>query len=381
MRDNQGSEWWIYKQIHESADSLMGLLEEMLSRNKKYQISMFLLVSKRDIYEIFSSKKAYKFHTEYGNANQNNSIFSINITKKDEDQIKPTISGNVLFVRTPKSEIYLAITDEPREFVQFVLSPFLKAYYPYISKAFLSANDLQQILQKLENVTGSEIIADRITAHKRISYVPMKNDKPNKREKRKENKSVVTWTREPYIQVFNEAAANDQWIDKVQFQLISDSKVQMDAYFSRHGFFKFRDSISPFYQTVLPFIIEIIEKKFKLYSNRSRIAEKPKPSPLVIDLDYDVFSDISQNRRFIEILKNMSYVSMSVYHANPYVHLSLVDYLDGSSFDIWVLSSNRITIVPQLRATEASVARLMNHIFERFREGTVREYEGYVKTT
>ncbi|MGQ0795659.1 MAG: hypothetical protein ACT4N5_05705 [Nitrosopumilaceae archaeon] len=381
MPKKYDSKWWIYDQTHESLDSLVGFLESMLSSNKKYQIAMFLLVSKKDIFELFSSKNSYHFYTDFGNSNKNNSMLSFRITKKDEKKIKPDISGNVLFARTPKSEVYLAITDEPRDFVQFVLTPFLKSYYPYISKAFLSANELRQILERLESVTGGQIIADRITAHRRISYIPMQRDESGSKENRIETKeSHRVWTKRPFRDAFNEAILNDEWIDKVEFRLINDSKTQMEAYFSRHGLFKFRDSISPFYQTLLPFIMEIIERKFNLYSHRSR-NEKPKPSPLVIELDSDIFKDDAQNHRFIEIMKKMSYISMSVYHNNPYIHVSLVDYLDGSTFDLWVLSTNKITVVPQLRATEASVARLMNHIFERFREGTVKEYEGYVKTT
>jgi len=377
-RDKKSSQWWMYNQIHENAHSCAGLLEEMLHRNSKFQISVFLLVCKKDIHNVFTSSEPFKFVINYGSGNDDNSIFTIQVAKNDEGRKEEF--GNVLIVRTSAKEVYLAITDEPRVFVESVLRPFLNSYYPDISRAFLSASDLQQMLELLENTTGDRIIVDRITAYRRISYEVPINIK-NKKEKRVETKeSAVTYTRRPYRESFNDAIANDQWVDKVQFQLIGETSVKMKAYFSRNGLFKFRHSFIPFYQAILPFIIEIIDKKFKLYSNRSRVADKVKPSPLVIDLDYDVFSDTIQNHRFIESLKKMSYASTSVYHSNPYVHLSLVDYLDGSSFDIWVLSANRITIVPQLRASEASVARLMNHIFERFREGNVREYEGYVKS-
>lgn len=374
-KDN-GSQWWIYNQVHDDAHSCAGFLEEMLSRNSKFQISAFLLVCKKDIHNIFKSTESSKFLLKYGSSNNKNSIFAIEIAKNDGDNQK--IFGNVLIVRTSVKEVYLAITDESRIFVESTLRPFIRSYYPDISRAFLSASELQQILELLENTTSGEIIVDRITAYRRISS--KSKPKYHKKEKEKDTEAAVTYTSIPYRDAFNDAIARDQWIDKIRFDLAIDSKLKMEAYFSRQGLFKFKRSFSPFYQTVLPFIIEIIDKKFKLYSNRSRVVEKSKPLPLIIDLDYDVFSDITQNRRFIEILQKMPYASASVYHSNPYVHLSLVDYLDGSSFDIWVLSSNRITVVPQLRASEASVARLMNHIFERFREGSVKEYERYVQT-
>ncbi len=378
MRERDGSEWWLYKQVHETADSCSGLIEEMLNRNPKYQMSVFLLVAKNDIYETFNTMNTEKFLIKFGEANNNKSIFSVKIAKNDENKQ----FGNALIVRTPKREVYLALTDEPRQFLESVFRPFLNSFYPEISRAFLSSNELRQVLERLENTTGGEIIVDRITAYRRILYKVTYNTKTKKKEESSDTKeSAVIYTKRPYQETFNDAIANDQWIDKIQFHLISKDTIRLGGYFSRNGLFKFRHAFSPFYQTLLPFIIEIIEKKFKLYSNRSRIENKTQISPLVIDLDYDVFKDTAQNNRFIQSIKKMSYVSTSVYHSNPYVHLSLVDYLDGSSFDIWVLSANRITIVPQLRASGASVARLMNHIFERFREGTVSEYEGYVKST
>jgi hypothetical protein len=59
------------------------------------------------------------------------------------------------------------------------------------------------------------------------------------------------------------------------------------------------------------------ERKFKLYSDRARLPTKSGPSPLLIEYDYDIFKDESQNRRFIDALRKMTYVSLSVYHSNP----------------------------------------------------------------
>lgn len=55
-------------------------------------------------------------------------------------------------------------------------------------------------------------------------------------------------------------------------------------------------------------------------------------------------------------------------------HASIADVLDGSSFDIWVASSNRILIVPGPKASVAAFIRLISHIFSEFREGTIAEY-------
>lgn len=49
-----------------------------------------------------------------------------------------------------------------------------------------------------------------------------------------------------------------------------------------------------------------------------------------------------------------------------YTHLSILDYYDGSSFDIWIFDAKKITIVPQSKATPASILRLIDHIYQSF---------------
>ena len=63
---------------------------------------------------------------------------------------------------------------------------------------------------------------------------------------------------------------------------------------------------------------------------------------------------------------------IAVLHENPYVHVSLIDFFDGSAFDIFATSRKAVTIVPQVGASPFSLNRLCNHIFENFREGADR---------
>ncbi len=130
-----------------------------------------------------------------------------------------------------------------------------------------------------------------------------------------------------------------------------------------------------FYNTVIEDIVRKASKDFDFFDRRERLkVEGLKVKPIVIEYDFDVFKDRNQNRRLIEILRKATFSSLSVFHANPYLHASFVDYKDGSSYDLWVLSNNRITIVPQMRSTYASLERLCNHIFIGFREGTIKDF-------
>ncbi|MFX0139071.1 MAG: hypothetical protein ACFFDN_35850, partial [Candidatus Hodarchaeota archaeon] len=58
---------------------------------------------------------------------------------------------------------------------------------------------------------------------------------------------------------------------------------------------------------------------------------------------------------------------------NPYVHVTITDYIDNSNYEIWVLSDNRISIVPQTVCSMSSLNRLCDHISKDFQEGNIKE--------
>ena len=287
----------------------------------------------------------------------NDDDFTINVKKGDD-------SGNARIIRN--DSFYLAISDESRHFIYNVLLRFLNLYYPDISRIFYSSFELRKVLENLEEKTSGQIIADRIVAYKRI---------PEEDRETKRREVAVTYTERPFRAAFQEAIESDEWIDKIEFRLLKENKEELLGYLSREGVFRCKKNFSVFYQTVLLDIAKLASKKIKLYGGRSRLMEK-KPKPVIIEFDFDIFKDRSQNRKLIDSLATLQFGSVSLYHSNPYIHLSLVDYLDGSSYDVWVLAFNKITIVPQLRSSFASLARLLNHIFEKFREGAVKDYDG-----
>ena len=79
------------------------------------------------------------------------------------------------------------------------------------------------------------------------------------------------------------------------------------------------------------------------------------------------------NQKLIDSINETTNVSCSVYHGNPYLYMSVVDFQDGSSFDIIVHSEDQIKVVPQMRGNPASISRIVNSIFQNFGEGRVKE--------
>lgn len=75
-------------------------------------------------------------------------------------------------------------------------------------------------------------------------------------------------------------------------------------------------------------------------------------------------------------MRTMDKASISVFHGNPYMHLGVIDYFDGSVFDLWVLSVNQLIIVPQIKGSVPSIRRVVSHVFESFAEGEVKDFKG-----
>ncbi len=100
-----------------------------------------------------------------------------------------------------------------------------------------------------------------------------------------------------------------------------------------------------------------------------------KPRPLGIEYADDVFSEQTQTKRFLDVLQDLPQSALSIYHHNPYVHVSLIDYSDGSNYDVWVTRQDEILIVPKRKGTHRSMQRVCNHICDEFEEGLVKDFQ------
>jgi hypothetical protein len=64
----------------------------------------------------------------------------------------------------------------------------------------------------------------------------------------------------------------------------------------------------------------------------------------------------------------------AVMHGNPHAHVHMTDLFDGSSFDVWAVSPQRVVLIPGLKASEAAFERFIHYIFDVFREGQIATY-------
>lgn len=193
--------------------------------------------------------------------------------------------------------------------------------------------------------------------------------------------TIRKWTHLPLEALLRDVRATQARAISTGFELEwrhptldSPRPVMVRASIHREGVFTARGDVVVVWNRLVRLAARQISQRQRLYSgrDRGRVFERPA-QPLAISYGSPVFADKAHNAMLLRVLRDMTHASLSVYHGNPYLHATLVDRLDGSSFSIWVLSAERIIVMPGARATSTALDRLVSHIMTKFREGQVAD--------
>jgi hypothetical protein len=186
---------------------------------------------------------------------------------------------------------------------------------------------------------------------------------------------VVSWPDMTLDAAFQWIQEHNGWFQSIEFEVMSRERALATIAFTRQGIVRADGLFTRAYQTFVLPTCNTIAANLKLFSHRARLERADASAlPLVIDFETDQFHDVQENRRLIQAMRRLKSSSVSVLHGNPYVHLSVLDYFDGSAFDLWVLDRRQLVIVPQLKASIHGIKRLINHIFDNYAEGRLLDF-------
>ena len=366
-----GVAYWLYEHEYEGGiTELLERLDAMLREDRRMQVTAMILICKEDMLGSLGGWSRPPFSAEVVRLDREAGMASVSVSGEG--------AGGRRMVRIAKMQdpfVYLAVTDGSTAFVNRALRPFVQSLYPGVSEAALSSAEMRWALDILERMSGGTVRIAGVEACPEQDRVGGGRGGPDAGERWDgAHGSFAACADAPYRDALDEAANGGRRIGRVEMRLVRDGVPSMECQISRRCLLRFRLSMRPFCTSALPYMAGLASGKTRLYSGRSRVENGGRIRALDIVLDDDVFSNIHENERLVRIIRSMPRSAGSAYSIFPYVHRSLVDYTDGSSFDILVSTADRITIVPQLSATHAAIARLVNHIFERFAEGRVEEH-------
>ena len=371
--------YWLYFH-HNNLDSIFSAVSRA-ELPYDFEIKLFMIISSDNLFSEMKKWTPESFVVDY--LEENPDLVTIKLTKTIKHVEEYKISGHLNLVKIANSNVYVAISYDSLKFVKHVMLKYFSHFYSNVSTLYISSNQIKQILEKLKEKTEGEIITDRVVSYSRINnkqqitldtrdkILEVRENKMGYKKRTKE--SNLRWTDEDYAQSFKRAAENDQWIDKITFSVRKENSELFFGFLSRDGLFKCNKNLRLFFSTILDTVSKIGDEKVKLFKQRSRLDNNGLIKPLTIEFPGNIFKDVEQNHKLVKVLSEFPKSSHTVYHGNPYLHASLVDYCDGSSYALWVLSENRLIIVPQLKASFSSISRFCEHLFRRFREGDIKE--------
>jgi hypothetical protein len=281
------------------------------------------------------------------------------------------LQGQFAAFRTKYPSIYLLMFVTPRTHWRAFLRPLIDKLYPKAAQPFLTQIELHGLLSAVQRAVPSY----------GIRVLEFSAKRKLRGESRKRFQSTREWTDESLESAFREAGLVHQWFQSVTFELVRHDDEgkptpSSRATVSKYGYLACDGDFKMYSEVVLNRIIEIAANRLEFFSKRDRVSNDDHiPKPVRIVYDSDILSGPRDTSRLAEALKRLKFGSCTVLHSNPYLHVSVVDNRDFSAVEVWVLSTREIIIVPQVRATDTALKRLVNHIFEYFSEGTLSDTE------
>ena len=127
---------------------------------------------------------------------------------------------------------------------------------------------------------------------------------------------------------------------------------------------------------MLPRAADLAAGRAKIMSAVGKTASRRISDHLVVRFKKRVFADPGKNRAYVDAIASMPYTAIINHHRDPLIHISLVDYGDCSTYGIFVLADDMLTIIPGFSASVESMSRLVNHAMEKFGDATVETRDG-----
>jgi hypothetical protein len=330
-------------------------------------IRALVVTSQEPVAELFRSRNVPSYPLVSVRERNDISVFELSHKSGEGGKVLRD-SFYVLPLELPYAYLILTISGWP--FWNRVLVPYVRKFYPKVVRLFLSQEELSRLLR---NIRGSgddtSVRILKISSCRRLAG----------KGSRRRFETDIRWTDRPLDTVFRQAAEENVWFKSVTFKLgrqvgASFDPLGVEASVSKYGSVFFNGSLQLFMRSTIMPMAEIASGKMKFFMGRDRRSiPDHSPRPVVIRFATEVFRSPEDSRRFVHAMGRMKQSSCSVFHGNPYVHLSLVDNLDGSSAQVWVLRPNEVTIVPQIKASAAALKRIVNHVFEEWSEGAITE--------
>lgn len=357
-----------YSQKHDRTTLLSGL--DSVLNTELAQLIIIPFACERNPIECFKSSTRYRAF-EVLNYNDEVSLFRLRFYPTHSHRDRAPITGEFFVCKHPSlPTVFLAITLEPVDFLRRALLPFIEQHRSRFYLTFLRHDYLHLLLEGFRNKMGyTDLTVIRASHVNRFGVGRGETMIP-----------TVSWPGLGLEEAFTYAQEQNAWFRSLSFEARRDNRVIAEVTVHRNGIIKTNRDFPGIYSNLILPICDLIDENIRLFAKRAR-RDNPEleVSPLVVQFGRDQFKDTEENSRFITAIRKLDNASVSVLHGNPYISMSVVDYFDGSTFDLWVLNSSELVIIPQLKSSVPAMKRLISCVFDNYAEGIIGDFHSLSK--
>ena len=292
----------------------------------------------------------------------------LNLEKRDMPPESNATRLQIAIAEIPDNAThYCAVSDCKLAVFNGVFMQFIYKHSTNISNLFLTNDDMKSMLDSIES--QGYTVAVKYGSTKGREYVTGAPESGTMIT----TKSIATFF--ATLDKEGKAAITVRYTANPNIPSKRGGRAELRGTITRECRFSASGKADVLFKTIIPKALSLPHDRNRRIEESAKSAGSDAVEPAVIIFDKKIFKDKGRNRRYVDMIAKMPNSSISEYHVNPHIHLSLVDYTDGSSYDIWVVTSDKLVIIPQIRASGASLKRLVNHIFKHMGEGNVKKYE------
>ncbi len=276
------------------------------------------------------------------------------------------VNGKFLAIRHPEHHIiWIVISHTDSVFEDGPLRHYLYSVRPRLTTPILRSSQIEELFRDI--ASSPAITGLRLRQVGSRTLIKSKGAKKSVESDRR-------WTDISASEAFDEARELGHWVTDATGNFRWRNTGNGSLKITRFGKLTFRNVVQPLFLTVVNAVSQMGLDRYRFLENRERSRKtKFRSRPFNIDFQYPVLRSTDQMKLLRRVLEDIPAVTCSVIHGNPYFHAAMVDYRDGSSYEILVIADSRVTIIPQGRSTVGALQRLCARVFSNFREGNLTE--------
>ena len=348
----------LYRDIQDiDMDSIQYMINEMAIQESKYKLQMLLFISRGNPIAAFEEWHRHDFEITAVEKRDFHEIqLERRIEREDIEDGGRRISGSFGLWRYGDTDVWVAFTSESPDFFKYGLIRFIESYRPRLSRVYLTSSELKDVFVALERKLSREIWVTKTVVRSH------------------HDSASIVFDKRPYLDMFNSPDLEGRYVDKIEFLIKGKGREEYHGFISRDGtcFYNY-GKVEYFFKFILPTVVTRGKEKFDRFEGIERVSGSGSVDPVFLSFGQDLLVDREANVRLAEALSGIQRAAIAIYHLNPYLHVSLVDFFDGSTLDIISDGPERVGVYPGYNCSFHALMRVSEEISRNFYEGSIVE--------